>query len=205
MEGMPDRLHMNVARLAKATEQMKLIVSGLQQYIWLLSAANQYAIIDLTSLITKSIRKLCDEGNPEPVITMSGDIPTIEADSEQVELLLYHVLSNALKFKKGERAHITVTGTIIKLNSFKAMLHKYKYEDFLKLDIRDEGVGFDSIYKDDVFELFKRLDNNSGQGLGLALCKKVAENHAGSIEAYSKVDEFTTITVYLPVVQRING
>ena len=112
---------------------------------------------------------------------------------------------NAMKFKRGERATITVAGTIIKLNSFKAILHKYKYEDFLKLDIRDEGVGFDPIYKDDVFELFKRLDNTNGQGLGLALCKKIAENHSGSIEAYSRVNEFTTITIYLPVVQRANA
>jgi signal transduction histidine kinase len=204
VDGIPDRLHMNVTRLAKASEQMKLTVSGLQQYIWLLSAVNHYSITDLHGLITKSIAKLCDEGHPEPIVTIAGDLPAMEADSEQLELLLYHVLSNAVKFKKSDRAYITVSGTVIKLNSFKAIQHKYKYDDFLKLDIRDEGVGFDPIYKDNVFELFKRLDNSNGQGLGLALCKKVAENHAGSIEAYSKVNDFTTITVYLPLIQRTN-
>jgi signal transduction histidine kinase len=50
-----------------------------------------------------------------------------------------------------------------------------------------------------LFELFKRLHNESGRGVGLAICKKITDNHHGSISIDSKVNEGTTITVYLPV------
>jgi sigma-B regulation protein RsbU (phosphoserine phosphatase) len=199
MEGLPDNVQDNVARLTRASDQLKTIVSGLQQYVWLLSVSNNFSIIDINGLIQQVADQLRSEHHSDQLVLDVRNIHLLEADRDQVELLLYHVLSNAIKFKKSDKAIVTVTGTVIKLNTFRAVPGKYKYEDFLKFEIRDEGIGFDPEYRDNLFALFKRLDYTKGQGLGLALCKKIAENHSGSIEAHGKLNEFTIITVFFPL------
>ncbi|MBD0284905.1 MAG: histidine kinase, partial [Flavisolibacter sp.] len=68
-----------------------------------------------------------------------------------------------------------------------------------RLQIKDNGIGFDAGYKDQVFELFKRLHPESGRGIGLALCKKIIENHNGDITIDSQEGEGTTVTILLPV------
>jgi sigma-B regulation protein RsbU (phosphoserine phosphatase) len=203
MQALPDNVLDNIARLVRASEQLKTIVSGLQQYVWLLSVPSNFSIIDINDLIQQVASRLRNENHSDLLVLHVTHIDPLEADPDQLGLLLYHVLSNAIKFKKSDQAIVTVTGTVIKLNTFRAVPDKYKYQAFLKLEIRDEGIGFDPEYRGNIFELFKRLDYTKGQGLGLALCKKIAENHSGFIEAYSKMNEFTIITVFLPLTQGI--
>lgn len=200
-ENVPENLKKNLGRLSKASEQMKSIVSGLQQFVWLVSGQNNFSIVDIHKIIEQAAHQVRNENSDDRLILKIEAMPPIEADADQVELLVYHLLSNAVKFKKSEKAKVTVTGTVIKMNSFRNMPGKYKYEDFLKLEIRDEGIGFDPVYRETIFELFKKLGYIEGQGLGLALCKKIVENHSGMIEAFSKIDEYTVITVFLPLIQ----
>jgi signal transduction histidine kinase len=67
--------------------------------------------------------------------------------------------------------------------------------------VRDEGMGFDPAYKKSLFQLFQKLHYGEGLGLGLALCRIIAANHHGFIEADSKLNEFAAFTVWLPVNQ----
>jgi len=68
----------------------------------------------------------------------------------------------------------------------------------MRIQVSDFGRGFNSAYKDQVFELFKRLHTESGRGVGLSLCKRIAENHHGMISIESKIDEGTVTTIFLP-------
>jgi signal transduction histidine kinase len=84
-------------------------------------------------------------------------------------------------------------------NSFRFIHQRYKYTDYLKLEITDNGMGFDQAFKDQMFELFKKLHHGSGMGLGLALSKKIVENHHGIIEAEGVAGAGASITIYLPL------
>ena len=201
MHGLPEGLHANIERLSRASEQMKLIVSGLQQYMSLTSAQNHFTFLDLNACFEKIANQILKENHGEEILLNLAVLPSLQADRHQIELLIYHILSNAVKFKKEIPVKVTVTGTIMKQNTFRVVENKYNYEDFLKLEIRDEGTGFDPVYKESIFELYKRLDITKGQGLGLALCKKIVENHSGSITAESRINEFTKITIFLPLKQ----
>ena len=73
---------------------------------------------------------------------------------------------------------------------------------YCRIFIEDNGIGFDQRYAEEIFGMFKRLHRNSefeGTGIGLALCKKIVEQHNGFISARSKVGEGTTFIVSLPV------
>jgi signal transduction histidine kinase len=73
--------------------------------------------------------------------------------------------------------------------------------DAWKIEVSDNGIGFDERYLEKIFQMFQRLHNKdtySGTGIGLAICKKIAENHNGLITAKSVPGEGSTFTVFLP-------
>jgi two-component system, chemotaxis family, sensor kinase Cph1 len=75
---------------------------------------------------------------------------------------------------------------------------------FYKIIIKDNGIGFDAAYEEKVFKIFQRLHSQTeflGTGIGLSICKKIAELHGGFIEAEGIEGEGATFSVYLPVEQ----
>jgi sigma-B regulation protein RsbU (phosphoserine phosphatase) len=190
-------LEKNLPKLITASKQMHNIVSGLQQYVWLNDTALSSTPTDLEAILKKVLQQLREK--EDQLILHTDPLPVIKADSQQIELLFFHLLSNAIKFKKSEKAVITLSCSIIQQNSFRKVENKYKYKDFAKLQFRDEGIGFDPVFKEEIFELFKKLHQTEGSGLGLALCKKIVDNHFGTIAATSNRNEGATITVVLPL------
>ena len=71
-----------------------------------------------------------------------------------------------------------------------------------RIDVADNGIGFDPKYVDRIFQVFQRLHGKNeitGTGIGLAICEKVAANHGGAITANSQIGQGATFSVYLPV------
>jgi phosphoserine phosphatase RsbU/P len=194
----------SLPKLIKATEQMKAITFGLQQYVWLNEKTNEYTPVNLEALTNDITLRLRQQFDHVKISVEHNSLPTIEGDNEQLTVLLYQLLSNAVKFRKHDSAQIKITGVIVKQNRFRSVENKYNYQDFVRLEIVDHGIGFDPAYTDHIFDLFRKLHHSEGLGLGLALCKKVVDNHHGDIEAASKLNEFTKITVWLPLSQSMN-
>jgi signal transduction histidine kinase len=151
--------------------------------------------------VVKTIQERLNNEYPDQLLINCEPLPSITADLRQIELLFYHILLNAVKFKKGNEGKMEITATIIQKNYFQALENKYQYKDFVRLKFTDDGAGFDPSFKEEVFELFRKLHFEKGMGLGLALCKKIVQNHSGMIEANSKINKGTIITVWLPVDQ----
>jgi signal transduction histidine kinase len=116
------------------------------------------------------------------------DLPTVVADRLQMRQLLQNLIGNALKFhKRGEPAEVDISAR--------------RAGDAWEIVICDQGIGFDEKYLDRVFRPFQRLHSNKeyrGTGIGLAICKKIAEQHGGSIRARSAPGEGATFVVTLP-------
>ncbi|WP_240410169.1 sensor histidine kinase [Flavisolibacter nicotianae] len=180
---------------------MKAVVSGLQQYVWLNEKTIDYTPVDLNALVEEIAAQLQQDVNPVPISLQHNLLPTIEGDQAQLAMLLRQLLSNAVKFRNGESARVQIEGTVIKQNRFRSVENKYAFADFVRLEIFDKGIGFDPMYADHIFELFRKLHQSEGLGLGLALCKKIVENHQGHIEAESELNKFTKVTVWLPCFQ----
>lgn len=189
-----------VDKLHHSNTQLKSTVSGLQQYVWVNDINDLAATVELNDLLADVQVQLAKEFGDDLLAVSQEVLPTINGYAQQLHALFYHLLSNAIKFRKeGKQAEVTITSTIFRDNIFKNTEHKYKYKDFLRLQITDNGVGFDPQFKTEVFNLFSRLHNNSGRGLGLALCKKIVDNHNGTIKANSKLGAGSIFTILLPV------
>lgn len=186
-------------KLLRVANQMRETVYGLQQYVWLSEATIHPVKIDLTTLCLGIQQKLAEEFDANLLDLRLSLLPLIKADYYQMHLLFYQLLLNSVQYRKpGEVATVTITTAIFKKNQFRKVKERYKYQDFLKIIIKDNGIGFEPQYKTHVFELFKKLHNIPRRGLGLSICKLIAEKHGGSIDAESIVSEGTEIMILLP-------
>lgn len=184
--------------LLNASVKIKSVISSLQQYIWLNEISTEYTEVDLNKLIENLTSQIKNNNNSVLNVT-SEPLPVIFADSRQMALLFDALFSNAIKFRKGNKAEIIITSSLIRKNIYKHIQGKYNYHDYLKLQVNDSGLGFDPEFKDEVFGLFKKFHYGEGHGAGLAICKKIVENHQGTISAESKLNEFTKIEMILPI------
>jgi light-regulated signal transduction histidine kinase (bacteriophytochrome) len=118
--------------------------------------------------VLKDLKPLIEE--KEAVVNVAP-LPDISADRELVEKLLQHLVANALLFhKKGNKPIVDIAFD--------------KYDGNIIFCVRDNGIGISKKYHAKIFELFERLnrvDEYPGNGLGLAICKKIVEMHGGKI------------------------
>jgi PAS domain S-box-containing protein len=133
-------------------------------------------------------------------IEVEGKMPVVEAEPLQMNQLFYNLISNALKFSKPDTPpHIRISSTLEpeeggRPGAGEPLLYHH-------IMVRDNGIGFEKEYGDQIFEIFKRLHSTqaySGSGIGLAVCKKIVLNHKGRIYAESDGEHGTTIHVLLP-------
>ncbi len=183
-----------------AMAQMHSVISGLQQYVWLNEAPLQPAHLQLEQLLPAIKDRLAAE-NPGVVLALeTGSLQPFEGDGAQIETLFYQLLKNAIRFRKESgKTFVHITGSTLRQNRFRNVEGRYQYIDYLRIQVQDGGIGFNEKYKDQAFELFKRLHKESGRGVGLALCKKVVDNHHGAISIDSKAGEGTVVTILLPL------
>ena len=119
----------------------------------------------------------------------------------QFRQLLHNLIGNSLKFyKKDEAPYIKVQANRIKGKDMKIPVD-FPEKLYYHMTISDNGIGFEDEYKERIFEVFQRLNTESefsGTGIGLAIVKKIVENHKGIITAHSEKGKGATFEIYLP-------
>jgi sigma-B regulation protein RsbU (phosphoserine phosphatase) len=192
-----------VLKIKSVAEQMRTTLSGLQQYVWLVETPVKPRRLDLNRLVDEAVQKLRSQNPAMDLKVHMDDLPGLFADAEQTAFLLHEILSNAVRFRKEENmAVLTISASQLQSNKFRAISGKYQLTPCIKLEMQDDGVGFDPAYKEQAFSLFKRLHEKSGSGIGLSLCKKIVENHQGTISIESLPGKGTTVTITWPQEER---
>jgi PAS domain S-box-containing protein len=132
-------------------------------------------------------------------------LPVIDAIPVQMSQLFSNLISNALKFMRpGSEVCLSITSTILDRASVPELAHATPAMKYCKLSFKDNGIGFSQAHAEQIFNIFQRLHTRSeyqGTGIGLAMCKKIAENHGGHISATSSPGEGATFMVILPLTQ----
>jgi PAS domain S-box-containing protein len=132
------------------------------------------------------------------------ELATVEGVPSELRQLFNNLVGNALKFRKKDiKSVIHISG--------KRLTHKEKSDlllpfnqVFFQVNVKDNGIGFESIYTERIFEIFQRLHGKAeygGSGIGLAICKKIVDNHDGIIYATSSPGIGSTFSVILPEKQ----
>ena len=187
-------------RIMSASERMQTLIDDLLAYSRTSTDKRPSEIVDLNELVRDVVREMADTVNEKKAIVEIKQLPKINGVSFQLRQLFTNLFSNALKFSKAEQApHIVVASR--DTNQAEARSLGLAGKSYTHIWIKDSGIGFEQQYNKKIFEIFQRLHGRSeysGTGIGLAICKKIVENHQGVITAEGEKDVGATFHIYLP-------
>lgn len=191
-------------KIIDSSARMKTLIIDILNYSRLSANDAPMQCIDLGDLIRElkeDFELIIQEKNAQVIV---DELPCIDVNRGQMRQVFQNIISNALKFsKRGEAPVIHITGKYLKDKFFDS--EEQKDGPFCMLCIRDNGIGFDEKYVNNIFALFERLnskDRYEGTGIGLAIAKKVIDKHNGLITATSKEGSGSEFKIILPVKQQ---
>ena len=190
-------------KIVESSGRMKNLIVDILNYSRLSANISRVENTDLNEVVNEIIEDFELIINEKKATIRVNDLPVINVKRGQIRQVFQNIISNALKFSKpGEPPLIEIFSTSISQKSFDAEQN----EDglFYLISIKDNGIGFDEKYVNNIFDLFERLhskDTYEGTGIGLAIAKKIIEKHHGLITASSKTGGGAEFKIILPISQ----
>jgi PAS domain S-box-containing protein len=181
-------------RILNATRRMQSLIQDLLTLARVTSQARPFFPVDLARVAREVLSDLEVRIAQTNASVEVGDLPTIYADALQMRQLLQNLIGNALKF------HQEGKSPSVQVYAGKADFGPAASGMF-RLVVEDNGIGFDEKYLDRIFTVFQRLHSRTeyeGTGIGLAVCRKIAQRHGGDITARSTPGKGTSFLVSLP-------
>ncbi len=194
-------------RMQKAAARMQTLINDLLAFSRVIRSSEPFMPVNLQTVTKEVLGDLEVRIEKSGATVEVGDLGVIDADPLQMRQLFLNLISNALKFQPaGNVPLVKVTSRIISREEAAALgpLRNGVAEELCEINIKDNGIGFDEIYLDKIFAVFQRLHGRSeyeGTGVGLAVCRRIADRHGGIIVARSKPGEGAVFIVTLPVHQ----
>lgn len=186
-------------RIEVSADRLKELIEGIHNYTEVQDTNLELSETDMNDCINKILNDLELLIESKGASVTASSLPKIEGVSILLYKLFYNLIENALKFSRPG----TTPEIKIEYNELEADGEKYA-----EICVTDNGIGFEEQYSNRIFEPFKRLhtkDRYEGAGLGLALCKKIAERHNGTIFATGESDIGATFHVILPFKHSSHG
>jgi PAS domain S-box-containing protein len=180
-------------RMQNAAERMQTLINSLLAFSRVTSRGEPFVSVNLAEVAQQVVADLSVSIERTGGRVEVGELPIIDADPTQMRQLLQNLIGNGLKFHKEEEAPAV-------------KVYSKPLDEVCQIIVEDNGIGFDKKHLDRIFTIFQRLHSRSeyeGTGVGLAICRKIAERHSGNITAKSKPGEGATFVVTLPVKQDV--
>lgn len=201
-EQFPDNIKDYFQRIIYAASRMQNLIEDILSYSRTNTSGSNYVPTDLNEILEEVKGTLCELIGETGAEIRAEKLPVLKVIPLQVGQLFSNLLSNALKYRKaGVSPVITISAGIVPAGELQ-MEEAFASDEYWKITFADNGIGFEQQYADKIFELFQRLHvrfEYEGTGIGLAICKKIIQNHGGYINAIGKPGEGSSFSVYLPV------
>ncbi|MEO7924807.1 MAG: response regulator [Chitinophagaceae bacterium] len=196
------------SKIISASRRMQSLINNLLDFSRHSVKVSDFKRTDLNQLVRDTVNELEMEIEKQGGKVNVGPLPVIAAVPGLMQQLFYNLLSNALKFrKKTEAPIVTISSEKMDPAELSGLSSPVNGTPFYKITVSDNGIGFEEKHSDDIFKVFKRLHSfqeYEGTGVGLAICKKIIEQHGGFIQAKSKPDEGSSFIIALPLTQSKN-
>lgn len=188
-------------RMHDAAARMQTLIKDLLSFSRVSNSGKQFEVTDLDKIVEEikvEFKEVLEEKN---ATIQATELCKVHVISFQFRQLLHNLISNALKFSKPDVPLRIIIKSIIDKGSqldYHSLLPDTKY---CHIVFADNGIGFDKKFSEKIFEVFQRLhskEDYAGTGIGLAIVKKIVDNHNGIIRAESELGKGATFHIYLP-------
>lgn len=188
-------------KIGATAERMSRSLKALLNYTQL-QREEKFVPVDLNNILNQVLNDLELMITQKNAVIKAAQLPVINAVPIQMQQLFFNVLNNALKFsKKGIAPKIDISSRQLAEQEVADFPNLRRFKVHYEIVVKDNGVGFEQKYADQIFTIFQRLHGKSdfdGTGIGLSLVKKVVVNHGGEIRAKSAVGKGASFHVILP-------
>ena len=189
-------------RIQDASKRMSAMIDDLLAYSRLTTREGEFDEVRLDAIVHSVLADLEISIQEQKTDIIVEDLPVVWGNAPQLAQLMQNLISNAIKYRLPDQQSVIRLSYRTVSEAEKATLPKLLPDHpYIRLEVIDNGIDFDEIYLDRIFQMFQRLHGRSefsGSGIGLALCKKVVQNHHGYITAQSQPGKGATFIVYLP-------
>ncbi len=177
-------------RMQNAAGRMQRLINDLLSLSRAGTRAQNFVTIDLNAIVRGVLSDLEIRIQQEGAVVTCGPLPTVQADPIQITQLIQNLVANGLKFHApGEAPRLEIESHVVDADNYQII-------------VTDHGIGFDQKYTDRIFQVFQRLHGRlefEGTGIGLSVCRRIAERHGGTITAKSAPGQGAKFTVELPL------
>lgn len=188
-------------KIRTSANKMQTLLIDLVNYSRTIKGDKVFENTDLKELVYHVIDDLSSDIEEKKANIDLGALPTVKVISFQIQQLFINLISNSLKYSQEDVAP--------QISIFSEKIDKNEVfdneiitdQDYYKIVVKDNGIGFKQEYAEKVFVLFQRLETGSkysGTGLGLAICKRIVDNHDGFIKVISEPNVGSTFSIFLP-------
>lgn len=176
-----------IAYAVDGAKRLQDLIDGLLEYSRVGTKGKSFELVDCGYILEKALINLKVTVEESGTLITHDPLPTVMADSTQIVQLFQNLIGNAIKFRSKETPRIHISA-------------KLKENEWV-FSLRDNGLGIESQYKERIFNIFQRLYGREypGTGIGLAICKRIAERHGGRIWVESEPGKGSTFYFTIPL------
>jgi PAS domain S-box-containing protein len=192
-----DLLNKYLQKVNSSAQRMTELIKAVLNYSRLTKVEKEFVQVDLNSILERMITDLELLIEEKKAVIHYERLPVLNGIPLQLHQLFLNLVTNSLKFNDNI-PEITISSKIV---SGKDVNPAFSNAEYAELVFTDNGIGFDQKFQDKIFSIFQRLHidrNFPGTGIGLALCKKIVENHSGMISVISEPAKGSSFHIYLP-------
>jgi light-regulated signal transduction histidine kinase (bacteriophytochrome) len=178
-------------RMLASAGRMQDLIADLLDYSRINSKPVEFQDVDLNTTLKEVLSDLEVALAASKAEIKAGPLPSLQADPIQMRQVFQNLIGNALKFHKpGEAPRLSIEARAA--------------EGKLTLSFKDQGIGFDNRHLERIFAIFQRLHGRGayeGNGVGLAVCRRIAERHGGQMSGSGREGEGAEFWISLPLMQ----
>lgn len=197
----PEEAMSYITRINNSLDQLTSMIKDIANLAEIKIDRQQHEPVNLTDLFNSIISSMISKTECNTINFSIPALPVISGNLEELKYLFSELLNNSIKFKKTD-CPLEITVNYSRLNNEEKMIYGLHAENiYANIMIHDNGIGFNKMLADRIVKPFERLHGNStypGNGIGLAICKKITESHLGIFQITGKENEGATSSVILP-------
>ena len=194
-----------ISRMQSAASRMQILIEDLLAFSRVIKSHDLPVEINMKLVVEEVMDDLSDQINRENATINFSELPAVLGSRGQIKRLFQNIIGNGIKFRNPDISPvISIAGKLIPAEE--AILEfsiNPEFHMYTRLEIADNGIGFDQKYAEQIFNIFQRLNGRiefEGTGIGLAICRKIINNNKGAIKAQSKEGVGSKFIVILPAV-----